>query len=83
MFNPKNIEGLVNRLSGAVPPGINNMREDMEKTFRAILQSTLGRLDFVTREEFEVQKAVLAKARQKLDALETAVATLESKIKPS
>jgi BMFP domain-containing protein YqiC len=53
----------------------------MEKNFRAILQSVLGKLDLVTREEFEVQKAVLIKTRHKLEAMETLVTELESKIK--
>ena len=83
MFDPKNIDELANRLSGAIPPGLHTMREDMEKNFRAILQSALAKLDLVTREEFEVQKAVLAKTRQKLESLETQIAELESKIKTS
>jgi BMFP domain-containing protein YqiC len=81
MFDPKNIDELANRLSSAIPPGLNTFREDMEKNFRAILQSVLGKLDLVTREEFEVQKAVLIKTRHKLEAMETLVTELESKIK--
>lgn len=83
MFDQKNIDDLANKLSGAVPPGLSAMREDMEKNFRAILQSALGKLDLVTREEFEVQKAVLMKTRQKLEALETTVSELEAKINQS
>lgn len=83
MFDPKNIDDLTSRLSGAMPSGLNNMRKDMEKTFRAILQSALGKLDLVSREEFEVQKAVLAKTQQKLEVLETIVSKLEEKIKTS
>lgn len=81
MFDPKNIDELANRLSSAIPPGLNTFREDMEKNFRAILQSVLGKLDLVTREEFEVQKAVLIKTRHKLEAMEILVTELESKIK--
>jgi len=44
------------------------------------LQGALGKLDLVTREEFEVQKAVLAKTRSKLEALEQRVADLEARI---
>ena len=77
MFDPKAIDDIANRLADTIPPGLNALKEDMEKNFRAILQSAFGKLDLVTREEFEVQKAVLAKTRQKLEALEGQVAALE------
>lgn len=51
--------------------------KDLEKNLRAMLQSTFARLDLVTREEFEVQRAVLLRTREKLTALETRIAALE------
>ena len=80
MFDPKAIDDIANRLAGAIPPGLNNLKEDLEKTFRAILQSALGKLDLVTREEFEVQKMVLAKTRSKLEDLEKRVAEMEENV---
>jgi BMFP domain-containing protein YqiC len=80
MFDPKALDDIANRLANAVPPGLNNLKDDMEKNFRAILQSALGKLDLVTREEFEVQKGVLAKTRSKLEALEQQVAEIEAKL---
>ena len=77
MFDPKALDDIANRLADALPPGFNNLKEDMEKNFRAILQSALGKLDLVTREEFEVQKGVLTKTRSKLETLEKQVAELE------
>ncbi|PKM12541.1 MAG: hypothetical protein CVV13_04835 [Gammaproteobacteria bacterium HGW-Gammaproteobacteria-3] len=77
MFDPKAIDDIASRLANAVPPGLNSLKEDLEKTFHAILQGALGKLDLVTREEFEVQKAVLAKTRTKLEDLEIRVAALE------
>ena len=53
------------------------MREDLEQNFRGVLRASLGKLDLVTREEFEVQEAVLAKTRAKLEALEAKVRQLE------
>jgi BMFP domain-containing protein YqiC len=52
---------------------------DLEKNLRALLASSLGRLDLVTREEFDVQREVLARTRAKLEALEAKLAELESK----
>ena len=80
MFDPKAIDDIANRLAGAIPPGLNNIKDDLEKTFQAILQGVLGKLDLVTREEFEVQKLVLAKTRSKLEDLEKRVADIESKV---
>lgn len=79
MFDSKSIDDIANRLANAIPPGLSNVKEDVEKNFHAILQGALGKLDLVTREEFEVQKAVLAKTRSKLEALEKRVDAIEQK----
>jgi BMFP domain-containing protein YqiC len=52
---------------------------DLEKNLRALLASAFSRLDLVTREEFDVQREVLARTRAKLEALEAKLAELESK----
>lgn len=80
MFDTKSIDEIANRLAGVIPPGLNSLKEDMEKNFRAILQSALGKLDLVTREEYEVQKLVLAKTRSKLEELERKVADMEAQV---
>ena len=53
--------------------------KDVEKNLRAVLQGVFAKLDLVTREEFEVQQAVLLKTRAKLEALEAQVAALEAR----
>jgi len=80
MFDPKAIDDIASKLTAALPSGLNNLKEDMEKNFHLILQTALGKLDLVTREEFEVQKAVLAKTRSKLEALEQRVASIEQQV---
>ncbi|MDD5320371.1 MAG: accessory factor UbiK family protein [Methylococcales bacterium] len=80
MFDPKSFDDIASRLAGAIPPGLNNLKEDLEKNFHAILQGALGKLDLVTREEFEVQKMVLAKTRSKLEDLERRVAEMEHNV---
>jgi len=55
------------------------MGEDMERNFKSLLQSALARMDLVTREEFDVQMAVLARTREKLEALEARLAELEGR----
>jgi ubiquinone biosynthesis accessory factor UbiK len=55
---------------------------DVEKNLRALLSSAFARLDLATREEFDVQAKVLARAREKLAELESRVAEIESRLKP-
>lgn len=72
MVNLQLIDDLARRLGALLPPGLSEARSDLEQNFRAALQAGLQRLDLVTREEFEVQRAVLLRTREKLDALERA-----------
>ena len=76
-MNNESIENIASRLAEAVPGGLKSMREDLEQNFRSVLRASLSKLDLVTREEFEVQEAVLAKTRAKLEALERQVQDLE------
>jgi BMFP domain-containing protein YqiC len=78
MIDLNHIDDLARRLSGLVPPGLREGREELQENFKAVLQSGLSRLDLVTREEFEVQRAVLLRTREKLEALERQVAELEA-----
>ena len=76
-MNDDSVESLASKLAEAVPGGLRSMREDLEQNFRSVLRSSLSKLDLVTREEFEVQEAVLAKTRDKLEALEARLKELE------
>ena len=78
MIDPKLLDELSERLAASVPSGIRNLQEDLAKQFRANLEAGLARLNLVTREEFDVQTAVLARTREKLSLLEQQVKTLES-----
>ncbi|MFU8832463.1 MAG: accessory factor UbiK family protein [Wenzhouxiangella sp.] len=64
------IDEITRRLAAAVPPELKAARADIEAQFRTILEATFNRMDLVTREEFEIQKKVLARTREKLEALE-------------
>jgi ubiquinone biosynthesis accessory factor UbiK len=77
MLDPNFIDDVVKRLSAAVPSGLQTLRTDLERNFRAVLQATFAKFDLVTREEFDAQAGVLAKTRAKLEALERQVAELE------
>ena len=76
-MNEKSLEDLVRKLAAAVPDGLRSVQADLEKNFRSVLQTGLGKLDLVTREEFEVQEEVLARTREKLEVLEERLKKLE------
>ncbi len=75
----ESIENLARKLAESMPEGLRSVRDDLETNFRAVLRASLSKLDLVTREEFEVQEAVLRKTREKLDGLEAKLAELENK----
>jgi hypothetical protein len=72
------IDKLARKLAEAVPEGLKAVRDDLEQSFRSVLRTGLSRLDLVTREEFDVQQAVLARTREKLEALEQRLKALEA-----
>jgi len=78
-MDPKtpNIDELARRLADSLPGGLKALQADAEQNFRAVLHAGLSRLELVTREEFDVQAAVLRRTREKLEALETRLAALE------
>lgn len=76
-MDPKFVDELARRLADALPQGLRTLQADAEENFRAVLQATLARLDLVTREEFDVQAAVLRRTREKLSVLEVRLAALE------
>jgi len=76
-MDPRFIDELARRLSAAIPPGVIAVRRDLEENFKAVLQSALTRLDLVSRQEFDVQTAVLRRTREKLEALEARLSDFE------
>ena len=80
MIDLGHIDDLARRLSSLVPPGLRESREELQENFKAVLQSGLAKLDLVTREEFDVQRAVLLRTREKLEQLQGQVLDLETRL---
>lgn len=74
MIDPKSVEQVLKDLGQALPGGF---AQEAENNLRAVLQAALARLNLVTREELEVQAAVLARTRARLEELEKQVAEME------
>ena len=74
MISAKILDQVSAAVSNVLP---SQLSSDVKKNMRAALQSALERLDLVTREELEVQEAVLTRTREKLGELEKKIAALE------
>ena len=61
------LEQLTKRISSLIPGDVKHMQDDIEANIKSLLQSTLTRMNLVTREEFDVQSAVLQRTREKLE----------------
>ena len=74
MIDPKMLDEFSSRMNAflAASPA-----KDIEKNFKAAMAGFFANLDLVTREEFDIQAELLARAQEKLKALETRVEALE------
>ena len=77
MLDPQKIEEFANKFTQSLPSGAKSFQQDIEKNFKQVLQSMVSKLDLVTREEFDVQKKVLARTRGKIDTLEKVINEME------
>jgi ubiquinone biosynthesis accessory factor UbiK len=71
------IDEIARRLMDNLPPALRATQRDLESNFRAVLRASLGKLDLVTRDEFDTQTRVLERTRARLEALERQVKMLE------
>lgn len=78
------LEQIVNRvseqLSQVLPPGVRQLRGDLEDNIKAVLREALARMELVTREEFDIQATLLSRARSRLEAVEAELRALEQRI---
>ncbi len=83
MFNPaEQFESFVKQVSSnfPFPQGAVELQKDFEKNLRVAMENAFRRMNLITREEFDVQAGVLARTREKLEALETRLEALEASI---
>lgn len=78
MIDAQTIADLARRLGESLPPSMRAMQSELETTFRTLLTAQLGKLDLVTREEFDAQVKVLTRTREKIDALEKQLAEIKA-----
>jgi BMFP domain-containing protein YqiC len=76
-MEPFRIDDIARRLMENLPPALRATQRDIESNFRAVLRASLGKLDLVTRDEFDTQSRVLERTRARLEALEARVKEME------
>jgi len=77
MIDNQTLNELTNKLSDLLPDSIKMMQDDVHKNIRAILESTLSNMHLVSREEFDVQVALLARTQETLRQLEKQLEQLQ------
>ena len=82
MFDPKKLEQVAKQIQDSMPQPVKELGNDVEQKVRQVIQAQLGKLDVVSREEFDVQTQVLLRTRQKLSALEQKLDELENRMAP-
>ena len=73
----ESLEQLTKRISSLIPGDVKNLQQDFESNVRSLLQTSLTKMNLVTREVFDVQSAVLQRTREKLEQLEKQIDKLK------
>ena len=77
MIDPKSFDEMARRIGAGLPESVRAFQKDVERQVRSVLQQGFERMDLVTREDFDVQAALLERTRARLRDLETRIAMLE------
>jgi len=77
MLDNQTINRLSDKINGLLPAGLAQVKTDFETKLKTLLQQQLSELEFVSREEFDIQSRVLQRTRAKLEVLESKLEQLE------
>lgn len=77
MIDAKTLDEFTRKLVSAIPQSLLDAQHDLEKNLRAGLESLFQKLDLVTREEYEVQVALLERSAERIKTLEKRIIELE------
>ncbi len=80
MLDPKILDEITSKVTANLPRGLQALQNDLQYNLRSTLGAAFNKLDLVTREEFDIQQAVLARTRARVEALESRVRELERRL---
>ena len=80
MINPAKLEEIAKQITDNMPQGVKNLADTIEVKTKQAIQNKLAEMDFVSRDEFDIQSQVLIRTREKLTELEEKVALLEQQL---
>ncbi|SEA70544.1 ubiquinone biosynthesis accessory factor UbiK [Alkalimonas amylolytica] len=83
MIDPKKVEELAKQIGAVIPARVRQAADDIESKIKVVLQQKLADLDVISREEFDVQRQVLARTREKVEALELQVQAIITAQQPA
>lgn len=83
MIDPRKIEEIAKQIGNVIPPQVRQFADDVETKVKQVLQAKLADLDFVSREEFDVQRQVLLRTREKVEQMEQQLAALLAEKTPA
>lgn len=78
-FDPKNVDDFANKIKDIMPESLKSSKEEMQKTLKSGAEGVLQKLDLVSREEYDIQVALLNKCQEKINELEAKISELETK----
>ena len=76
-MDPRILDEIARQMTAVIPADVNLLKEDLQKNFRTVLDNTFAKMSLVTREEFDAQRLVLNRTREKLEALEQSLIKME------
>ena len=79
-MNPNSLDELAKRLAESVPESVKAFGRDIEGNFKAVLQAQLSKLELVSRQDFDVQAAILERTQARLAEMESRLKDLEAKL---
>ena len=82
MLDNQTINRLSDKINQLLPPGVQQVKSDFDARLKTLLQQQLAQLEFVSREEFDIQARVLQRTRAKLEKLEDKLSQLEQTLNP-
>ena len=83
MLDNQTINRLSDKINTLLPSGLQQVKSDFDAKLKVLLQQQLSELEFVSREEFDIQSRVLQRTRSKLEALEDKISQLEKTLETS